>query len=253
MADNKNIKKIHMKNYIRLRYILPFIIVTLLLFACSEASVNSTGSEYMPEMVHSIAYEANTYGYYQRNNYSTEDDYFKYAQPRLPVKNTVSRGNAVSESHAYFYGFSEEERTRASREIVNNPLVITAGNLQKGKELYTIYCGICHGEKGDGKGYLVRDDGGKYLALPANFLSDDLMKSSNGRYYHAIMRGKNMMEPFFDKLNDHERWQVIQYIRSLQAASKGLVYNEVENSFNKTDKPLGKSDNESAKGQPAAE
>jgi len=67
------------------------------------------------------------------------------------------------------------------------------------------------------------------------------------------MRGKNMMEPFFDKLNDHERWQVIQYIRSLQAASKGLVYNEVENSFNKTDKPLGKSDNESAKGQPAAE
>jgi len=238
-----------MKNIIRLKYILPIIIVTVLLFSCSDASVDSTGSEYMPEMVHSIAYDANTYGYYSRNNYSTEDDYFKYAQPRLPVKNTVARGNAISESQAYFYGYSEEERTRATKEIIQNPLAITEKNLKNGKELYTVFCGICHGEKGDGKGYLVRPDGGKYLALPANLVSDDFIKSSNGRYYHAMMRGRNMMEPFFDKLSYEERWQVIHYIRSLQAESKGLVYNQNLNTLNNTDKPAGKMDSETAKGQ----
>ncbi len=242
-----------MKKMIRLKYIIPFIILTVILFSCSDASRNSTGSEYMPEMVHSIAYDGNTYGYYSRNNYSTEEEYFRYAQPRLPVKNTVPRGNAISESQAYFYGFTEEERTRATKEITQNPLQITDKNLERGKALYTIYCGICHGEKGDGKGYLVRNDGGKYLALPANFMSDDLIKSSNGRYYHAIMRGRNQMEPFYDKLSYDERWQVIQYIRSLQAESKGLVYNQESNTLNNTDQPAGKSLLKAADAQPVSD
>lgn len=242
-----------MKNNIRLKYILPILLATILLLSCSDASVDSTGSEYMPEMVHSIAYDGNTYGYYSRNNYSTEADYFKYAQPRLPVKNTVPRGNAVSEIHPYFYGYSEEERTRASKEIILNPLPITDKHLLKGKELFTVYCAICHGEKADGKGYLVRPDGGKYLALPANLISDDFVKSSNGRYYHAIMRGRNMMEPFFDKLSYEERWQVIHYIRSLQAESKGLIYNQTTNTLNNTDKPAGKNESGSVEGKPVTD
>ena len=77
-------------------------------------------------------------------------------------------------------------------------------------------CGICHGDKGDGEGFLVREDGGTYPSMPANFLSDDFKNSSDGRYYYAIMKGRNMMESFNDKINYKERWQVIKYIRSLQ-------------------------------------
>ena len=65
--------------------------------------------------------------------------------------------------------------------------------------MYDIYCGICHGEKADGNGYLVRDDG-KYPAQPAILVSDEFIAASNGRFYHAIMHGKNVMGAYSEKL-----------------------------------------------------
>jgi cytochrome c len=124
-----------------------------------------------------------------------------------------------------------EDRIRAGKEITNNPFNITKSGLEKGKLNYDIYCGICHGAKGDGAGYLVRDDGGVYPAQPANFLKDEFIASSEGRFYHAIMYGLNVMGGYSDKLSYEERWDVIHYIRSLQAASKNLKYSESENSF----------------------
>jgi len=226
---------------IKLKYILPLVFLTVLLYACQDAGRNSTGSEFMPEMTHSIAYEANTYTYYPRNTFSEPEEYHLYAQPRLPVEGSVPRGSILTENHPYYYGNTEEERARAMAEITENPFPVTEENLGSGQKLFTIYCAICHGENGDSKGYLVREDGGKFLALPANFMSDDLINSSNGRYYHAIMQGRNMMGPFSDKLDYKERWQVIQYIRSLQAKHKGLSYNHLENTLNDTDQPGGDS------------
>jgi mono/diheme cytochrome c family protein len=224
---------------IRTKYIIPLIFLAFILVSCQDAGKDSTGSEYMPEMTHSIAFEANTYAYYPRNTFSTPDKYYEMAKPRTPVEGTVPRGSINTDMHPYYYGSTEEERTRATEEIIENPLEITEKNLEKGKQLYTIYCAICHGDKGDSKGYLVRDDGGKYLALPANFMTDDLIESSNGRYYHALMRGKNVMAAYNDKLDYEERWMVIQYVRSLQAEYRGLEYNHLVNTLNTTDKPGG--------------
>ena len=224
---------------IQLKYILPLVFLTLILISCQDAGKNSTGSEFMPEMAHSIAFEANSYIYYPRNTFSDAEAYHSYVQPRLPVEGTIARGSTLTEAHPYYYGNTEEERARATREIIENPLKITEKSLAVGKELFTFYCAICHGENGDSKGYLVREDGGKYLALPANFLSEDLLQSSNGRYYHALMHGRNVMSAYDDKLDYEERWSVIQYIRSLQAKSKGLEYNHLVNTFNTTDTPGG--------------
>ena len=123
----------------------------------------------------------------------------------------------------YYYEDTEEERTRAMTEITTNPVPYTAADMAKSKELYEIYCGICHGDKGDGGGYLVRD-GGVYPAQPANFLLEEFVNASEGRYYHSIMYGKNVMGGYADKLSFEERWQVIHYIRSLQAAELGTTY-----------------------------
>ncbi len=224
-------------------------LLALILTSCQSTGVNKTGSEYMPDMAHSVAYEANTYGYYYHNRWGTEDDLHKMVQPRKPIGGTIARGMAgmahegrgiaytANGSVPYYYGNSEEERTRATAEIINNPFPISKGSLEKGKALYNIQCAICHGEKADGAGYLVRDDGGKYPVQPAILTSDDFIASSNGRYYHAIMYGKNLMGGYSDKLSYEERWYVIQYIRSLQAASKKLEYSEKANNFNTTDTP----------------
>lgn len=61
---------------------------------------------------------------------------------------------------------------------------------------------------------------------------DTFVHSNIGRFYHAIMYGRNVMGSYTDKLSYQERWEVIHYIRSLQAQSKNLVYSASANTFN---------------------
>jgi mono/diheme cytochrome c family protein len=233
-------------------YLFIFGVMTLGFFSCQAPGGNSPGSEYMPDMAHSIAYEANHYQYYYNNTWGGEEEYHQFAQPRKPVAGTIPRGvskisgdntgitipPAVGAS-VYPYSDNEEDRTRAINEIIKNPYPITDAGLVKGKELYTIYCATCHGDKGDGAGYLVRDDGGVYPAQPANFLLEEHLNASNGRYYHSIMHGRNLMGSYKDKLNTEERWQVIHYIRSLQAKELKKEYNQMVNTLNDIDIPAG--------------
>lgn len=240
-----------MKN---LKILLGAVCGVALLYSCQDAGGNQTGSEFIPDMVHSVAYEANYRNDYSLNSFEKESVVGKRSleSPRLPVKGTIPRGysgnyTAGSENGVtvhpnghvpYYYADTEEERIRANAEIVTNPFPISTAGLNKGKELYNIYCGICHGEKADGGGYLVRDDGGKYPAAPANFLLDTFVNSNNGRFYHGIMYGKNVMGGYADKLSYEERWQVIHYIRSLQAKAKKLEYSELANTFGAGGTPL---------------
>jgi mono/diheme cytochrome c family protein len=247
----KNIPNKMSCNFLKTLTICTLGGVLLMLQSCQDASGNQTGSEFIPDMAHSIAYEANVYGKMGINTFEKESAFERrqLTKARMPVHGTIPRGatgaglGSLAQSYGsgveirpnghvpYYYGNTEEERTRAMAELVMNPLPITKAGLAKGKELYTIYCGICHGEKADGQGYLVRD-GGKYPAAPANFMLDDHINSTNGRYYHAIMYGRNLMGAYTEKLSYEERWQVIHYIRSLQAQSKKLKYSEEENTLN---------------------
>lgn len=243
-------------------YLVALLAITILAFnACQQPGGNNAGSEYMPDMAHSIAYEANTYAYYYNNTWGSKEDYHKMAQPRKPVSGTIARGsaggsvasdmtNAISVPSngavPYYYGDTDDERLRATAEIIQNPLKITTAGLLEGKLLYDINCGICHGDKGDGAGYLVRDpnpatgdEGGKYPVQPANFLLEEFLAASNGRYYHAIEYGKNLMGSYKDKLSYEERWNVIHYIRSLQAKELKLEYTQYENTLNTVDMPAG--------------
>lgn len=206
--------------------------------ACNRAGGEFQGREYMPDMAHSIAYEANVYGYYVNNRWGSIEEYRKAAEPRTPMDGTVAhkatRWNFRAEKFAkmypkYHYQNTEEDRTLAIQEITENPIKPSAEHeltevLDKGKFLYNTYCATCHGEKGDGNGKLWNNGSGPYKAAPANYLTDDLIKSTDGRYYHAIMHGKNKMLSHADKLSFEERWMVIHYIRSLQAAKLGGKY-----------------------------
>ncbi len=253
-----------------MRYTIQFsILACVTLFtACSPAEGDRTGHEFMPDMVHTTGYEANLYDYYYYNRWGTEAEYKQFVSPRHSVNGAVARGqvsvanagDAMARMQAmeafegmgdgnfpmvangsvpYYYGNTEEERTRASEEITKNPFPITEKGLAHGKELYNIYCGICHGEKADGLGYLVREEdpakgivAGVYPAAPANFLLDTFLHSSVGRFYHGIMHGKNVMGSYADKLSYVERWEVIHYIRSLQAKAKKATYSPEENTLN---------------------
>ncbi|MBT8218243.1 MAG: c-type cytochrome, partial [Bacteroidia bacterium] len=254
-----------MKKNKLINLLFALTLTVLLLESCGRAQGDDTGKEFMPGMYHSTAYEANIYNYYSYNTWDDESvlKLKELSQPREPVPGTVARGhigyatgsmaktdallsgtynaNAISTpangSVPYYYGDSDDERARAIADIIDNPFPITEEALTTGKELYDVFCGTCHGEKGDGNGYLVREDGGVYPAAPANFLTT-FADTSNGVYYHSIIHGKNVMGGYADKLSYEERWNVIHYIRSLQASDQGLVYSPEENTLNNVEVPF---------------
>ena len=212
------------------------LLLSVLLTACSDAEGNFTGSEYMPDMAHSLAVEANTNnGYY----YNTWDErstipLHELVKPRTPVEGTVPRGyaggtqvgdngsaNAISvptNGHVpYHYDDSAEGRLQAMAELTANPFPITEEGLLKGGELYNVFCGICHGSAGNGLGYIYDEDqnpNAKYPLAPANFLRDEFYAASK------------------DKISYEERWNVIHYIRSLQAKELKMEYNANANTLN---------------------
>jgi len=222
------------------------------LYACQKSEGNSPGSEYMPDMAHSLAVEATTYNYYFANTWNDESvlPLKETSMPRLPVKGTVAIGlgnpeavpnDAVIDPYGfktYFYEDSEAGRTKATEELLKNPFPITEAGIAKGKELYDVFCAICHGSKGkNGDGIYASNI---YPLAPGNLVGDSLIASSSpGRYYHAIMYGKNAMGAYKDKISYEERWQVIHYIRSLQAKDRELAYNAAENTWTDYATPYG--------------
>lgn len=251
-------------------FVLAVVSILMTMPSCQQPGANTTGSEFMPDMGHSIAYESNVYGYYSFNTWEETSVVGRkeLSNPKLPVTGTVPRGFAghffasdeegrklqmdamngdaegsiriPKSGHVpYYFENTEDGRLLATAELIDNPFPITADGLERGKELYDVFCGICHGAKADGAGYLVRDPdpatgdaGGKYPAAPANMLLEEFVAASNGRYYHAIMYGKNVMGGYADKMSYEERWQVIHYIRSLQAKELKLDYSADANTLN---------------------
>jgi mono/diheme cytochrome c family protein len=135
----------------------------------------------------------------------------------------------------YYFADSDSGRLQAIAELVDNPFPITENGLARGKNLYNIFCAICHGENGNGLGYIYDTDKNpyaKYPAAPASFLRQEYLEASNGRYYNAIMYGYNVMGAYKDKISYEERWQVIHYIRKLQAAEKKVEYTPLINTLN---------------------
>ncbi|MFN0037332.1 MAG: c-type cytochrome [Saprospiraceae bacterium] len=247
--------------------ILGVALFAWLFSVCSPAGKNKTGHEYMPDMYHPVSYEANQYSAYSWNHWDDAEDGQTFSkaqlsQPRGIVNGTVPRGytavyygdasaidvirgknapNAIAAqvngAAPFTYANTEEDRLRCEKEMVANPFPITKAGLDRVKPVYDIYCGVCHGAKGDGQGVLVTVPDAKYPGVPKNFLDAEYISAGNGRFYFAMMHGFKVMGAYDDKLSYEERWQVIHYIRSLQAKSKNLEYSEKANTLSNIEKP----------------
>jgi mono/diheme cytochrome c family protein len=178
--------------------LLKIILVVILMIAIVSCKKDSRPNyQFMPNMYEPVGYE--TYGEY---------DVFPGQQSAmLPVEGTIARGYSL-----FDYGSSNDEFLRAKAEVMS-PLDSTQVDLNRGKELYDIYCGICHGNKGDGQGNLVKRE--KILGIPSY---DDVGRAINeGSTYHTIYYGKNAMGSYANQLNEEERWQVVAYVLKLKS------------------------------------
>lgn len=101
-----------------------------------------------------------------------------------------------------------------------NPLAgnFTEETLKVGIKYYTTNCAICHGEKGEGGEHLPV---GEKMALhPPSLHSDKIKAWTDGQIYHVITMGQGVMGPYASHIPQRYRWQVVNYIRTLQKDNK---------------------------------
>ncbi|NQX86089.1 MAG: cytochrome c [Flavobacteriaceae bacterium] len=176
--------------------LIKIVVVTVLIgsvYSCNDKS--KPNYQYFPNMYKSVGYE--TYGEYE---------VFPGEQEALiPPSGTLPRGYSL-----YEYPNTNEGYDMAKQDS-KNPLDSTQIDLVRGKELYDIYCGICHGNKGKGQGKLVKNE--KILGVPSYGTRD----VTEGSIYHVIYYGINSMGSYSNQLNEEERWQVTAYVQKLKA------------------------------------
>ena len=93
--------------------------------------------------------------------------------------------------------------------------------LVRGKEMYKVYCAICHGDSGDGKGVLNQFEGTMKGNI-ANLLAENFGQAAapDGYIYEVISNGKGLMGGYKHNLPVRDRWAIVAYLRALQASAK---------------------------------
>jgi cytochrome c553 len=179
---------------------ISILILTVSFSSCIRSS-KKPGREYMPDMVHSTAYEA-----------GSENPIYKDGKTnQLPPKGSVAIGKYIyplpNTPEAYIQAAANKNPFSFSKEEIEN----------QGKKSFTTYCAVCHGDAGDGQGHLVQI--GKFPP-PPSYLTGALATLPEGQMYHTVMYGKGLMGSYASQLNHRERWLVISYVRSLQGSTK---------------------------------
>jgi mono/diheme cytochrome c family protein len=99
-------------------------------------------------------------------------------------------------------------------EFPMNPVPADEVSLQRGEILYQIQCALCHGETGEGDGPLA----GYFARTPENLVGSAAAAEFDGSVYLVILQGFGEMPSLAENLTVRERWDVINYIRTLPAS-----------------------------------
>ncbi len=98
-----------------------------------------------------------------------------------------------------------------SGEFPQNPVPSSPESLQRGEILYHLHCAICHGNAGRGDGPLAD----RFSRTPENLSGAQAAAEFDGSVYLAILQGFGEMPSLAENLTRRERWDVINYIRTL--------------------------------------
>lgn len=94
-----------------------------------------------------------------------------------------------------------------------NPVQADEVSLQRGAILFSIYCSVCHGENGQGDGPLAK----YYEERPVRPLtSANVTSQFDGQIFRTISEGYSRMPPQSEVLSPRDRWDVINYLRTLE-------------------------------------
>lgn len=133
-----------------------------------------------------------------------------YARPIPPVPGTVPVTGA------------EPAMSLQTADRLVNPRTRTSESINRGRVVYETYCLVCHGAEGRGDGPISSAAGGPFFGV-RSLVTDDLARRTDGYIYAVIVSGqvmgRGLMPVYGDKVRGSDRWDVVNYVRTLQAGA----------------------------------
>jgi mono/diheme cytochrome c family protein len=109
----------------------------------------------------------------------------------------------------------EQSKTRwtapAAEARKTNPVAANESSLQAGQRIYLKRCVACHGKTGNGDGPDAADLG----IHPAKLSDPAIGTQTDGELFWKITVGKKPMPNYATRISPIDRWDVINYLRSL--------------------------------------
>ena len=95
---------------------------------------------------------------------------------------------------------------------IENPITANRRSVNRGRRIFAQRCAVCHGDGGAGDG-----PAGKSISpQAANLTTHEIQQQSDGALYWKIGEGRVTMPAWKAILDDDERWNLVNYIRSLK-------------------------------------
>ncbi|GAB4539137.1 MAG: hypothetical protein Fur002_03710 [Anaerolineales bacterium] len=96
-----------------------------------------------------------------------------------------------------------------------NPIAVDETSLARGAQLFQTHCVACHGAAGKGNGtiaaFLIKKK-------PANLTDPVIQSKSDGAIFLTISNGFGYMPALNENFTVRERWDLVNYVRTLKAA-----------------------------------
>jgi mono/diheme cytochrome c family protein len=98
---------------------------------------------------------------------------------------------------------------------IANPTPISDASLANGRKYFQINCAVCHGPAAQGNGPATQ------FGMPGINLTMDITKArTDGYIYGMIRNGRGLMPPY-NRIEELDRWDVVNYVRALQGQAGG--------------------------------
>ena len=131
-----------------------------------------------------------------------------------PQMSVPTNGTAVAGFQVSYGAFPA---TIDSTTALKNPTPASDSSLANGRKYFQINCAVCHGERAMGDGPATK------FGMPGINLTMDLTKGrSDGYIFGMIRNGRGLMPPY-NRIEEMDRWDVVNYLRALQGVSGKTV------------------------------
>ncbi len=199
MAGQLKLTKSKNNKYsLKMKYSFIILIISAIMLSSCTHDPNDPGRAYFPDMAYSVPYDA----------YTTNPVFPDGRTMQTPIEGTVPR-----EMIPYQYKKTYDDQLKAGLELVN-PMEANAGNIDKGKAEYFIFCSNCHGMSGKGDGHLYTSK--LFTAKPTDLTGDYIQDKPDGELYHIITLGSlsGLMGAHGGQIKPDDRWKIITYVKN---------------------------------------